>query len=510
MHTKTTVVAALAFALLAAAPGAGAFSIGPGGQPGLAVDAAGTAYVAWNGPSAVLRFCRIPRGATACDPTAAASIAVPGSGSSGRPFVVVSGSRVVVVQQRYGAGVAGFSALYAFTSHDGGVSFPEQRVIGKIAPNEAIPGPGDTISGVSDDNPVFQNAPLDGSAPVNLGGTSAVGSAALSTDHPYYGTIALLDASTPLAVFQSGTGAGQFRRYDGSGDINDVANWTTAADIGAVRYPKLAGGPSGLFLLSTTESGEEVVSKFTGAGFGTPVMLGITADPPSQHMFQDAAGRLHAVFMHGDGSGLHLMHAVSDNGANWRIGTVVTVSTPGGDGGIGDTRVATAPDHIGVVVWRGGSPVGEIRVAAVGPDAPVDPVPKPAPAPQPAPIPPPTPKPAPVIKPLLQPTKRLTVKEGSYALGGVPVCVKNGSSYSVTLAFKRAKAKNNVVVKLRRADFFLGTKRVLKDTSAPFVAAIRVTGAKAGKTYTVSARAYLKVRRGPARTRSISRSVKTC
>jgi hypothetical protein len=400
------------------------------------------------------------------------------------------------VQQRYGAGVPGFSALYAFTSHDGGVSFPDQRIIGKIAPNEAIPGPNDTISVVSDDNPVFQNSPINGSAPVGLDGTSTVASAALSTDHPYSGTIALLDASTPLAVFQSGSGAGQFRRYAGSGDLNDVANWTPAADIGAVRYPKLAGGPSGLFLLSTTESGEEVVSKFTGAGFGTPVTLGITADPSSQHMFEDAAGRLHAVFAHGDGTGLHLMHAVSDNGVNWRLGTVTTVATPGGDGGIGDMRVATAPDHIGVVVWRGGSPVSEVRVAAVGPDAPVD-------------LPPPIIKP-PIIKPPLQPTKRLTVKEGTYALSGVPVCVKNGSSYSVTLAFKRATKKNNVVVKVRRADFFIGTKRVLMDSRAPFVATIHVTNAQAGKTYSVRVRAYLKVRHGPARTRSISRTVKTC
>ena len=65
-------------------------------------------------------------------------------------------------------------------------------------------------------------------------------------------------------------------------------------------------------------------------------------------------------------------------------------------------------------------------------------------------------------------------------------------------------------IKVRRADFFLDTKRVLKDTKAPFVARIRVTSAKAGKTYTVRARAYLKVRRGPARSRSISRTVKTC
>ena len=40
--------------------------------PGLAMDSAGTAFIAWSAESAdsnaALRFCRYPRGATACDP----------------------------------------------------------------------------------------------------------------------------------------------------------------------------------------------------------------------------------------------------------------------------------------------------------------------------------------------------------------------------------------------------------------------------------------------------------
>ena len=41
--------------------------------------------------------------------------------------------------------------------------------------------------------------------------------------------------------------------------------------------------------------------------------------------------------------------------------------------GIADTRVATAPDHIGVAVYRAGNPVGEIRVDMIGPEPPAPP-----------------------------------------------------------------------------------------------------------------------------------------
>ena len=63
------IIAAALTATLLAAPAASAFVIGPGRDPGLAVDASGTAYIAWNGPenASTLRFCRLPRAATVCD-----------------------------------------------------------------------------------------------------------------------------------------------------------------------------------------------------------------------------------------------------------------------------------------------------------------------------------------------------------------------------------------------------------------------------------------------------------
>ena len=92
----------VALALPAAALAAAPVTIGTGHKPGVAVDAAGTAYLAWYGDEASvssLQFCRLPRGASSC--AHRGQIATPGTSLS-RPFVTVSGSRVRIVQHRYG------------------------------------------------------------------------------------------------------------------------------------------------------------------------------------------------------------------------------------------------------------------------------------------------------------------------------------------------------------------------------------------------------------------------
>jgi hypothetical protein len=325
------------------------------------MDAAGTAYIAWRGPESgagSLQFCRLPRGATTCDIRSATD--APGDTVS-RAFVTVSGTRVVVAQYRYGAA----SGMYLFTSVDGGANFGPGQIVGSLPFFEAVQGPGDTFSGVTNAESVgeaFQNVPLSGGA--------TAGYATLSADHPYNGAVGLIDASTPLAVFTNGSDAAQFRYYDGAGSINDVTNWTPPVDVGLARYPKLAGGPTGLFLFATTADNTVFVRKWTGANFGEPVTVAGGADPSTLHAVQDAAGRLHLTFVRGDADGLHLIHAVSDDGATWRSGSVVTQSVAA-DGGISAPRIATAPDHVGVVVWNAG--FKDIRVAAVGPDAPITP-----------------------------------------------------------------------------------------------------------------------------------------
>lgn len=444
-------VAAAAVLALPSSAAAGAISIGAGNvfsAPGLAVDAAGTAYIAWRGPESgvgSLQFCRLPRGAAACDSRHA--IATPGDSVS-RAFVVVSGSRVIVVQYRYGGVPGGYDGLLSYTSNDRGATFGTAVRIGTEAINDAVFGPGDTLSGITNNASYFQNAPL--------GGGSTTTRAALSTDHPYNGAVGLIDAATPLAVFADGSGAGQFRRYNG-GTINDAASWSAPVELGQTQYPHLAGGPRGLFLLSTLEDKTLSARKFNGTTFGPGVIVATGVDQPSLHAFQDASGRLHAVFVHGDADGLHLRHAVSDDGVAWRSGTVVTQT--GSEGGFASTRVATAPDHVGVVAWNAGA--GQIRVASVGPDAPVDPVAGPPP---PAPVPPAPVAPAPAAK--RKPSLRVT---GSAKRAGSKVRIRIDGKLRLPLGVsKGAGCNGKVKVKVKVGRKVIATKTLKVRSTCAF------------------------------------------
>jgi hypothetical protein len=355
---RKTLLAAVAALLLAPAT-ASAFKIGDGEWPGLTVDAAGTAYIAWTGPGdpALLRFCRLPRGATACDRRAAAAIAAPGTSVGDRPFVTVSGNRVVVIIHRHGGTVPGFRALYRFTSVNGGASFGPGVVVGQATAFEGVTGPGDTFSvvttafnGTPDPGVAFQNVPLAGAPP------APVGWAAPSPVHPYYGAVGIVGGTTPVVIAANGAGDYGVSRWV-SGPLNSSASWTQPMrPVGTYAgEAKLASGNAGLFMLALSPTDYQLlVRKWTGSAFGPPVGLGINGSPHTLHAFQDAGRHLHAAFARGDASGIHLMHAVSsDGGATWRHGIVASQTTPAEEG-ISHTRIATAPDHIGVVAWRAG------------------------------------------------------------------------------------------------------------------------------------------------------------
>jgi hypothetical protein len=350
----------VALAVPAAARAASPLTIGHGHKPGVAVDAAGTAYIAWYGGESTLsslQFCRLPRGASMC---ARRGQIATSQDSLSRPFVTVSGSTVRIVQYRHGAA----PGVYEFVSSNGGDSFGAGVLIGHIPFDEAVRGPGNTISAATNAvsaGLLFQNMPLGG-------GSAGTDDALLSTDHPYNGSVGLVDVGTPLTVFSAGDSQSQFRRYDGSGSLNDETNWTAPLNLGYADYPRLAGGPSGLFLLAGTTSGGLEVRRYNGTTFSPGVPLAASGDDAQDHITQDAAGRLHAVFPQGAADGLHLVHAISDDGATWRSGTVLIQA---GGVALGSLRAAVAPDHVGVAAWETGSsgPTAEVRVAAIGPGA---------------------------------------------------------------------------------------------------------------------------------------------
>src|SRR5690348_9286931 len=300
---RNAALAVLVVALLApAGAGAAPLTIGAGHKPGVALDANGTAYVAWYGNESLttsLQFCRLPRGASACD--VRTTLAAPGTTLS-RPFVTVDGATVRVISYRYGLTGARFDQIWEFTSADGGATFDAGHPVG-IAPfDEAVRGPGDTLTVTTNAESTglaVQNVPLDGT---DAGAAEAI----LSADHPYNGTVGLAGPAM-VAVFADASSNAQVRTSAGA--LNDAASWTAPVDIGYADYPRLAGGPSGLFLLSGTPANALTVRKFDGTTFGTGVKIADAADDAQAHLTQDAAGRLHAVFAHGTAAGLELDYA---------------------------------------------------------------------------------------------------------------------------------------------------------------------------------------------------------
>lgn len=118
----------------------------------------------------------------------------------------------------------------------------------------------------------------------------------------------------------------------------------------------------------------------------------------------------------------------------------------------------------------------------------------------------------PVVKPA-KPVKTTTATvPGAKISFGVPnTCVKAGSTFKVTLTWKKQKRKGNKFVKVRRADFYIGKRRVKIDKRAPFTQTLKVTATtKKGSTITVKARAFIKVTRGKSPTKSISSKIKVC
>ena len=152
---RTVLLAVACAALLVVVPPAQAqVLIGQGAKPSVAVDASGTAYIAWYSGDAI-GFCRLPRGATACGGT---GIATEGTSLS-RPFVTVAGAVVRIVQYRYGYPSGAFGRVILFASADGGNSWDGGVSIGSASPtafDEAAFGPGETLSAVSDNSGNFQ------------------------------------------------------------------------------------------------------------------------------------------------------------------------------------------------------------------------------------------------------------------------------------------------------------------------------------------------------------------
>ena len=365
-----------AIALLIAPAAAHAIPIGQGFKPSVALDGNGTAYMAWYGPESnttTLQFCRLPRGAKTCD--VRHSLTPPGTSLS-RPFVVVSGATVRLVQYRYGVNPP---RIFVVTSTDGGGTFDAGRAAGDVPFDEAVVGGDGTLTVATS---AFSGGGIVQSVP--LAGGSADGSPAIGGgERPYNGTVGFTSDGRRVAIFATGASDAASWLHNGVGDPNNAATWAGPAGLGYADYPRLASGGLGLFLLAGDASNGMYVRRWTGDAFGAPVAVG-PGDASESDITVDPGGRLHTVWSRLDAAGYHLQHSVSDDGATWRSGSVFVQT----EDQVGAPRVAAAADHVGVAVWASRSAgVSQINAVAIGPDAPVVPPTQPPPPPPADPAP---------------------------------------------------------------------------------------------------------------------------
>ena len=243
-------IAAIALlAVLAGAAQASAAStprfLGTGHDPGVAVDRAGTAHVAWFGEPApgayTLEYCQFPRGARSCalrhtfplerDGSAEVQVLIPRPGAVHIVAPVLNDDTVL------------------FNSADGGATFAPVP-LGEMSTIEtALYGPADTISMISGTGPAsFGRFGLDGSGPGGLPVTFGSATESLET--------ALAPFGAGLVAVFSGL-ATRSVIWNGVGDPNLQQSWFEGPRLGDERLAaSAAGGRSGTYIAYVDRRGD--------------------------------------------------------------------------------------------------------------------------------------------------------------------------------------------------------------------------------------------------------------
>jgi hypothetical protein len=242
------------------------FTVGQGQNPGVAIDAAGTAYIGWQvnthaGTGDTVQLCVLPAGARAC--ASLAAVPFPGSGLDvGRASVLLPAPGVVqVAVARNDLNVYGY---YLGTSVDGGVTFnPPIRIGGDFAMRAALL-PGGLIAAQGNDVRRLSGAVL------RPDGSDARTDPAVIDDRAQFSDVAVqggdiylagsLAGPTTVAHLPAGTTA-----------------WQRLPDINEGSDPRLAPGPLGpVVLVQPNDPGKValLVRHWTGAAWTPPVTVG--------------------------------------------------------------------------------------------------------------------------------------------------------------------------------------------------------------------------------------------
>ncbi len=362
----------------------------PDGRAGVAVDSAGTGYFAWEhketSTSDVTQFCKVPRGGKCTNPIVLATPPL-----NPAPFdstdvsaafpVLAGGSTVYVVGPRYVAG-----DVVVWTSTDGGNTFGPAVQVTQSGAYQGTDPTDVLLSGanflVSSHNPgLYFTSVQTGSTTAHSadltppgGLTNMSGSTLGLAGGGAYGSpveaFSMLNGGQPQTI--------AYRSYNGTGDPNDPANWSNAAQVTDGILPSLAGGPKGLFLASQdaangTYTPVDVRKYVPGSGFGPPVTLQTSSsDVNAGNMFQTPGSGQLLVAWQGTtrsdgGTGIRLYRSTNGGASFASIGDVAE-GTPSYAIYPDSIRVAAADDGQGFlsfIDYGGGQQL--LRVADLNP-----------------------------------------------------------------------------------------------------------------------------------------------
>lgn len=358
---------AVALALMCSAARAGpAFTVGNGSSPDVAMDPTGAAHVVWRERTSstdyVIHSCRIPAGATACTGTQSLETLQ----TIDDPLIVIGDALYVIVPHYV------TNSVDIFTSTDGGASFGAPATITEADPSnnqlagttseDAVFGPGNSLS-ITTWNPgeYFLNVPT----PVTAGRAQA---ADFSTPFVYNFSVAL-SGSTPITTAWEIPGGSptQFAAWAPTGpNLDDAANWGGPFTVGQGEEVALAGGPSGVFALSTANGSQSFpnlweVRRFTGSGFGPPQTIATNETSSCgscDDLFQDAKGALYAAWR---GASSTVRLSTSSNGTTFTA--PYDVAREDVSVAIANVHVAAVPGGNGLVVYDQNGDSGQVKAA---------------------------------------------------------------------------------------------------------------------------------------------------
>jgi hypothetical protein len=401
------------------------------GPPSVAVDASGTAYIAWANTkdlapvtTDIVQYCVLPAGAAACSHTGSLAPADGGSNIDGVDMLVdesTDPATIVILADVYGT--AGGSALkYApeqewqstdggatFAIVDGGKSVAEGNVDGDTAPLNAVQVPGTDELGFGWDAavapPTFHAFPLSsppecseesGGCPAgfatlepetNPDGISNGGGQFASQAGSYPGVLGIFftDFSNgPLAcsplfgtayAYASGAQSSTNNYNLSPGKPNSAWRVAAAQADCNVEYFAVAGGPSGFGVLQDDTANNNIVyQKFnqTTESFGGSPSVTIAGNQQEEDpaVSQDGSGGIYATFLLGGGGGPISLAYSENGGASWAGPTTIYANT---DGGANELTSSVGPSGQGWAAWLdNGSVYAQQFVAA---DAIVPPTP---------------------------------------------------------------------------------------------------------------------------------------